>query len=1353
MPFSAFQVQKEHEEMAGATALHVPFTTSPPGVATQNSILSSQPFYAFFGTPETTQPLRSYEDSNQTIRTFPEALRGQSRFLATTFTLLALTANAFMTTVILPLEYTNDTSYTWTEWIFHPYLPEQVPHLGVVRAVQSKTSTRSKTLTRRGLGMTLEHGFMETELGRQTYVMEVRQIAQAINEGLQLEAMFALMTAQKNELDRLRQMNGNGSTMHNAHVDAIIQRELDTWAFIQQKRHAWMALDDYVERAIETYARGGFKAWIVDIRVESFRKRTAQDQTRFDLRGPGFIESMQQGAQHYSVDELGNVVYATRSFLVDENQPINPLESTAQIGEYFRCADVPDMNFSKYDTSFRTQLFYDEDADVMKPCTLKDKVANCGRFHPDGSLRTFSDLRVGNLNDIDDQKRDFLHYEKPSGELAPLSLFGQLKPQHFTESDYHDLARTVFASLNTNSYEWREYERAFATIYKYLQIIDRIAYTPKYEAWVIALTAWNRDESPVNTGANAYAAANGAGDIQGNTARSLNMFNDGNAYGFTARWQILPPTHGTYGGFKTIQSMYENNNAQYRAAFDMNAAKEIADAMTIFDDFVAKVAMYFPKSLVASPTWVSPNIHNPDAHDAVFENLLCRQFPSRPIFARPLFGIPAVNNAAVAAIGNAADATAATAALDALAGTFNGETGLLRVVAAEESFETIQHSLRLLFNNVTGPLEVLTSGQRGSFATSGGAQTGQRRNIGLQIGSGGGADEINIVSVSGSSLTPKATALSNALTAANLDRLKLWMMTPVASYAAAAVKAKILLWLAFVNTRDQSASNVADVAARFVAVLDALDSKFGDITQIADEGDFSAALATNASGLNDLIANAIRTNESGYSSSGAGAVSRVLGQIDDTLSSLGTTAVPAGSAFGTYRDVQNFRPAPIRMGRSAFITYNTNRIANSRFVPGTGKGVFAPITAQELADSSSYPIWKSTYADTKDEADDIMNLPVIRNAKALLSNGSLPARPVNFSSSISSAAPRRNGGMPSITGGPDAKRARYDSTIVGGSQTPELSTQYVEPPEFTTDNVDDVLPQHMKDVFSSLCTTFNGQLGMQLVSFIFMFTPVTRQALEATINYNLLHPFDYIIARPHATYRTVASIKMKPGSETGNTLFGNMQVTVGDDTTVQVVQGAVRFYQGALIKKPDNIFVVRNSMVVGYHGGLGSGFIKPGTNSYNPSIGLFRDTPDASIIVIAIPRHEKLTGNALSLSGSLSAVDPTGRIDMLASSAHRHTYNTVAFYRRLCRWHTIQSNNPDYKVMVPGLGEIVPNTVVFSSTAVYRDPKTGQWNMGTANLGHWRTHTVGADMHNARIGKDSFNLEADSKPFQTFFSF
>ena len=1333
------------DRMATVSTLQLPFITNPPGIGTQNSRMGAEAYYAYFGMPQTQQPIRTYEGIDQTMRTFPEALRGQSVFLSNTLTLLAFTQNSFLTAAILPLKYSNDTNYTWSQTVFHPYIPEQVPHLGVVRFVKSQTQTKSKALMRFGIGLTLEHGFMETEMGRQHYIMEIRQIAQAINEGLQFEALYALMTAQTWELDRLRQMQGDHNSVHNAHVDAVIERELQTWAFIQQTRYAWFSLNDYVDRAIETYSTGGFNTWIVDVRVESFRKRVAEDQTTFSIHGPGFMEAMQQGAQYYSVDSSGNVVYATRSFLVGENTPVNPLESTAQIGEMVRCIDVPDTDYTNYQSSSRDQRIYNEDADVFQTIPLAAKLEHCARFKPDGSLLTFSDLRVNasSLDDLADQERDFLHYKTPSGELRPLSLFGQLRPAHFNAKDYQNLARTAFGELARNSYSASEYERAFSTIIECIENANKVPYNGKYEAWVAALAAWNTNISTGNAGSNAFPAASGVGDIQSNKNGSLDMFPTGTDQFNFGNWTSLPPTHVTYGGFKTIQEMYESKNAGYNAVFDKKVAKKIAAAMPVFDDFASKIASYFPNSLAASPMWVSPNIHTPSAHDAIFENLLARRFPSRGLFVRPISGAStqAANFAArLTAVANAPNDTDLETARVAFRDNIAGGTDRLENVSIENNFPTIQPSQHTLFSNITGPLELLRT------------REAPRANIGLRIDRAA----VNIVSVPDSALSAKATAINAELTTGGyLDKIKLWMMAPVASMPAAAAKAKILLWLAFVKIGDWTSSKTKTVANRFKRVIDALDDQVFDISDaaIADIATYTAQLEQANARLNRIILTELAGAEGIYTTTGSEGVKTLLAEIDDIAKPAppvpaGGTAPPVAAAR-TYNDLQNFRPAPIRIGRSAFTGYmTTSAYASSRFIPSSERYVHAPMTQQELANSQNDPIWSQMYSQAGNESSDLVNLPLVKNAKARLVNGAIPRTASAYRVPEYPAVVQRTGGMPSLGADHSSKRARQNSSIVGGTMSPSAGPVLVPQPEFTTDNIDEELPQHMKDMFKQLCVTFDGQIGTQLVAFVFMFTPVTRQALEATINYNLLHPFDYIIARPHATYRTVASIKMKPGAETGNTLIGNMQVTVGDDTTVQVIQAAVRFYQGAIVYHPENIFVVRNSMVVGYHGGLGCGFIDPDPSKYNPSIGMFGDAREASIIVIAIPRHEIIDGRALSLNGQLVSVDPSGRVDVLGASPHKYSYNTAAFYNRRYRFFTLQWNDPGYSVTSAGIGDIVPNLVVFSSTALYRDPKSAQWILGTSNLGHWKTHTVGAGMHNKRIGRESFLLSTHTTPYQ-----
>lgn len=1330
--------------MPAIDALTLPFVMPGTSVSAQQAALNSNPYFAYFGVPQTYQPLQSYEGVDQSLKTFPEALKGRSRFLERTFTLMALTQNSFLTSVILPLKYTEETHYTWSQTIFHPYLPERVPHLGVVRYVKNQTNTKTKALTRYGIGLQLEHGFMETAEGRKEYMMEIQQISQSVNENLQAEALYALMNSQTWELQRLRDLQGDSrNTISTTHVDAIIQRELDTWAYMQQNRHAWYGMNDHVARVVETYSQANFSAWIIDIRVDSFRRRVAEDQTTYAIHGPGFLEGLQQGAQHYAV-EAGKVIYASRSFL-NGDKPVNPLETIAQIGEYFMCADLPDMNFDKYDSSFRTQKFYDEDNDVMKDITLRQKVDHCGRFKADGTLMTFKDLRVNPaLDDEEDKRRDFLHYVTPvSDELVPLSLFGQMRHEHFTVTDYRDLARTAFATLgNTSPYKLADYERAFFIIKKYLKTISEVTYDNKFEAWTALLGLWNPLAQAPNSGSNAFPGAEGNGDFQGNNYHSLNIFPDTTAdFG---PWVDVPPTHGTYGGFKTIQAMYTSQNAAYFRTFSRIAAAEISEAINIFDQFVAKVAAFFPGSLAAAPAWVSSNIHLPSEHDAIFENLLCRQYPSRALFIRPSIGL---SNANITGLWRG------TGTLD----TLNTDTVATRTVASDEFdglFPSIRAAQTSLFNSVTGDLEVLVPGENA------------RPFIGLRIGSAAAADAVNVQRVPGVALSAKATAISTALAAINspaagqsgpyMDKLMLLLMTPGYTLEAAAAKAKILMLLVYVNSNNWNKGGARVIAQRYKDVIDYIESNI--LRTSVDTVANPQSLYRRIDNLNDTIVEFIARNPDPLVEVAAESANDILTGIDDIVADNNPTRFNAR----TFNDLTGYRAAPVRIGRAALLAWIDARVAgNSRFMPAGERTPNVPITDGEILkyrEPNAYTedsIRNGAYAQPQYGAGDLRNLPLIVNAKARLSRSIGAPRSKQYSSPEYSTSVRNtSSGMPSL-GGETTKRSRYssssiDSNIVGGLVT--LGNNGTPLPEFHTDNIDDELPESMKQMFRQLCASYDGEIGTQIIAFLFMFTPVTRQAFEATINYDLKHPCNYIIARPHATYRTVASIALKPGAETGNTLIGNIEVTVGDDTTVQTLRAAIRFYQAAIIYEPRNIYVVPNSMVVGYYGGLGSGFIDPSPEKYDPRVGVFGDNPDASVIVIPHPLHAIPTGRALSLSGGLVAVEPTGRVNKLASTPHKYSYETAAFTVRQYRLYNARFNDFEYTVNGPGDLAVVPNSVVFSSLAMYRDPKTGQWSAGTSNCGHWHTETVGPGMHAKRIGRESFPLSSRSL-VQTVFSF
>lgn len=1274
--------------MATLGTFQVPFLANPPSIGTSLNNLGNDSIYSYFGRPPANQPVSSYDAVNETMRTLPAALKGRSVYLERSIELLSLISNSALTSVILPLMITEDIRFLTTKWTFQPYLPDRVPHLGVVRYVKSQYDSTTHTLTRYGIGFTLEHGFMETPMGREHYIMEIRQITQAINESLQFEALYALMNAHANQLNRMKNLQGDGSTVHNSHVDNIIQRELDTWAFMQQTRYAWDRMNDFVDRSVLTYSQVGLTTWLIDIRVDSFRRRIAEDQTTFSIHGPGFLENIQEGAQFYSVDGNGNAIYAMRSFLVGDNSPVNPLERRAQIGEYFRCLDLKDTNYDKYTSALRTQQFFSEDADGFVDICLADKLKHCHRFNDDGSVKSFDDLDNIVVGDDEEMANDFLHFRRNNGEIKPMSMFGQLRQEHFNPNDYKNMARTVYAALKRiSSYKRKHYERAFSVIGECLRVMGDISYSESYENWVALLREWNPNTASINTGMNTIEGVpSGNGDVLGNEFHSLDMFPRGTAPVDSVGWS-LPPTHGTYGGFKTIEKLYKEKNQNFLAFFGDKYTSMIAKVMPVYDAFVQNIDNFFPKCLLLSPAYASTNIHNPMPHDTLFENLLARNHPSRAIHMRTA-GID-VSRLGVDTTGRDIE-------------------GRLRA---------LQNALSTLTRDVTGPLEVL--------------QTGLERRGRIQLAIGSDADQLNVRQVPGSTISNNARALGAALDdAGRLNELKVWMMIPSSTLEMAKAKAKVLMLLSLVKVRvDRNTyAPISAIVPRFVAVLNAIAA----IVNVADPDETVATLqpkiAAASQQFTDLINAQVSDNANDFAPNIQAAIPRLLQSIEE---------VEDESVFDT--SSAEIRVAPIRIGRTAFLQWMTSGdAATSNFVPAERRDPRRYDTSTNI--SSEDPITDPAYAQVGGPSSDVLNLPVRFNAKLRENGVSAPRSRAYRSASLGiPAASRRSTGMLNFHAQNAAKRARYDSKIVGGSVSEKVEL-IVAASEYVTDNIDEEFPQHMRNTFSDIAMLNSGSMCDQIAAMAFMFTPITKQAMAATISHNLLHPFDYLITRPHATYVTVTSIKLRPGAQTGNTAIGNIQVHVGDDTTTGVHTASIKHYQGVIIREPKYIYALNNSMVVGYEGGLGAGFIDPDPSKYNPKLGIFGDSPQASIIVIATPLHEVYDSKAFSLDGQLVSTTATGETNLLASSSRKYSYNTAAFYNSLWNFTQFKTNVPLASLAAPNKMTIRPNLVVFKSTALYRDQISGQYDKGTVNLGHWRPSSVGVGAHRARIGQDSFHL-------------
>ena len=277
----------------------------------------------------------------------------------------------------------------------------------------------------------------------------------------------------------------------------------------------------------------------------------------------------------------------------------------------------------------------------------------------------------------------------------------------------------------------------------------------------------------------------------------------------------------------------------------------------------------------------------------------------------------------------------------------------------------------------------------------------------------------------------------------------------------------------------------------------------------------------------------------------------------------------------------------------------------------------------------------------------------------------------------------------------------------------------------------------MRGLYSDILSRGIDDL-VNIFGILFLGTPVNSRTMEATIEYDLMHPFNYVCARPHASYTGLKIIKGAPeGGKIGMTLVMFPKVEVSDDGTTGVQHTNFTYYADTIVVNSKMINITDNAMIDNYHGGLGSGFYK--RESYNPSDDEYGT---GSFFIFAIPRRERIEGKWLSISGNYDWV--TGSGDMLRDgSGDALTYSTAPFYCGFWGFHQTSYNQP------MNLGDAnrkytmdycAPNNLCAKSTSVhYRGGKAVSF---TTQTGHWQQQSVGPGLKKARVGKKPMDNSA-----------
>ena len=264
----------------------------------------------------------------------PRAYVGRNKFLMATIDFLITKDDDWYTRHILPWLFTEELHVKWNIWRFNRTMMDYEPEQGVPRYVSYESESRSDSLVRRGLAFIIEHGFFKTEIGRQHYLMNLKQIVEAVHETVYFGVIHELLAA-PNYFRVWQKKHGNyNSIMTN---DAVTMLAEERWRFacVQKDIKGLYVLDAEIK---DRMRRVGIEpdAWIFPSKMAIYASMTPEYLNEYSRGGQRATTALEDGAKRFDTFR-GNRVFETRSFDTDfmAAGAIEPLVRHREIGEYY----------------------------------------------------------------------------------------------------------------------------------------------------------------------------------------------------------------------------------------------------------------------------------------------------------------------------------------------------------------------------------------------------------------------------------------------------------------------------------------------------------------------------------------------------------------------------------------------------------------------------------------------------------------------------------------------------------------------------------------------------------------------------------------------------------------------------------------------------------------------------------------------------------------------------------------------------------------------------------------------------------------------------------------------------------
>ena len=1355
-------------------------TANPMSVSVGTNV-SANAWRAFFGDGKPGLSVHPYNEKDETTWVLPAAYIGDCEYLGRTIEIMVISADNYLTQIIMPLKFTDRLRVGWNRYEFDPTIAPIVPERGTCRLLHSRSMEGGGTLHRRGLGFLVEHGFMNTELGKTLFMYELMAIDQSIKETHNYEIINTLLNSGTYSMEYEKSKDSYST-------ETVFERmkwELMTWDIIKSETHSFEKLSQTIKDKMFLY-KGEADTWLVAPEILNWLALTPSEKIEYYRAGPAGPKRISDGVDGF-VLVGGEKVYAPRGYDVGlKHGPHNQLISSREIGEYHIALDVNrGKDYPKeYTTAFRNIMIYSQDHDQNKELGIDLLYRLCKRVNPEtGKFYSLYDgvFTYSPSFTPSDYEADPFMFQRPGEDgPVPIEYFGNMKPGsepdfkdgHLTPNDYRDMAKTAMNQMGHVGNQ-DELCRKWDNVVDVINEIRNQRYDNKSTyTWVTELIK-NYKAMDKDLKGERHPKLSGKGippkldvlDVIPNAFGFMDLpenksDKDPPAWGDA---KTLPPFFSTMGGLRTIAHAYKTRGTRTirnKYGFSDEWFKRVTEAVEFLDAVVPLLDQFAPGSVFKDPKYAPSKDHRPDSAGCLIENLVTGT-------QHPLF----INTAEV--FGKARESKA----------------GITNVSVMEAKLGAAQHTSEIL-RLLTDFGRTLSSTVQNMFVT---------KEI-PPFKTDAAVTHTDAVKVDLSKIEA-AIALFN-LALENLHDNARAASSPAELEAALKAIVDLVLRrnvvysvLAAMHKTEKSWENLYNALKEVVKLINNTFIIY-TASDVAKNNVLDHAVGINTFPIDTFWEAAARIiftepTSAGFSKSG---VTKTVKSWNNALAQQKATAEDLSSQIhdhvndetadvyaGTKKTVKEGDKDVEKTFDSAFDGLLKNRLLRTPLV-------YTPLQYWQLyefhrespKDVGPVAVWPSSARDPETPAavleikhfEKYVNSATSGFSEQEHLNANLPPairfrHVYPFSTEITNVydgisrlrreaesspyAPAQQdvwaetpfgsmAGFQKVYSGKrkvvlpyeprkqsrsrhavDVKGARDDDDEGGNASGFAPVTSALS--EGLDLNFDKNVDGNFERAF--LLLQKHARTFVRIIAQLFVGTPANDAAISATLRHNIAHPFNYLVVRPHGQISAATILKVAANGKTGYTHYGHNKFTLGDDPATQVHYGAVTWYSRPLVINEKNIFRVDNVFTTGYNGGFG---VEPmDINAYFPEKNIYNEDGKGSIIVIMLPRNITELDDAINLTGSWSAFIGSDKDKKLH-------YPTAVFYNKVWGWKTTNPGIEEGSYNPFNGGNRKCNFTVMSAKTLYIHPLTRKYEIIRYGRSHFPANRTGPGNKAAREG-------------------